>query len=270
VGEWRPADRRFDASAVTIEAWRPGRIELRLTLPEGGVLATSIPGPVGWSVRAQDRELEPLHVDGAFLGARVPAGVERVIFEYRPPGFALGVALGIAAVATALVLLWLDRRALWALAPRRGRAWRRPRLAVAAAAAVALYLLASLARETIDVLHPYWLRGPYSFRERNPARWRLGSAPVARLRAFLEEVEPRIPAGSRVAFAGVELEGTEPAYRAMWATYLLPRHHVLPAGGGWDGDYYVAYRTRLDRADLELVWENEDGALYTPMLSSAE
>ena len=48
----------------------------------------------------------------------------------------------------------------------------------------------------------------------------------------------------------------------MWAAYLLPRHHVLPAGQAWDGDYYIAYRTRLDRAGLELMWESEDGALY--------
>jgi hypothetical protein len=62
----------------------------------------------------------------------------------------------------------------------------------------------------------------------------------------------------------------------MWAAYYLPRHHVLPAGQGWDGDYWIAYRTRLDRSDLELVWENDDGAVYraasapTPVLSSAE
>ena len=85
-----------------------------------------------------------------------------------------------------------------------------------------------------------------------------------------------IPPGSRVAFAGIELQGTESAYRAMWAAYLLPRHHVLPAGQAWDGDYYVAYGTRLDRADLELVWESEEGASTArrtasrPVLSSAQ
>jgi hypothetical protein len=213
--------------------------------------------------RADDPRLATLHVDGAFLGVRVPPGVDRLTLTYRPHGFALGVAIGVAAWAIVAVLLAADRRALarFVSAPARAR-WPRPRLAVLGAAAVAFYLLASLAQETMTALHPYWLRGPYSFRERNPARWRLASAPVARLRAFLEEVEPFIPAGSRVAFAGRDFAGTENAYRAMWVTYLLPRHHVLPAGQWWDGDYYLAYGIRLDRPDLELIWESEDGAVY--------
>jgi hypothetical protein len=167
-------------------------------------------------------------------------------------------------------LLVADRFALVRLVSARERArWPRPRLAALAALAILLYLGASLARETIGVLHPYWLRGPFSFREPNPARWRLASAPVERLRAFLAEVEPRIPAGTRVAFAGVELPGTESAYRAMWATYLLPRHHVLPAGQVWEADYHVAYHTRLDSPGLELMWENDDGALYRVAAASS-
>jgi hypothetical protein len=248
-----------------------------VALPEGGLIATSIPGPAGWRARAESGELERVRVDGAFLGVRVPAGVERVTLDYRPPGFVLGMALGVASLITVIALAWVDRKALASMvaAPERAR-WPRPRLAFVAAAAIVAYLGASLARETIAAVHPYWLRGPYSFRERNPARWRLASAPVERLRAFLEQVEPRIPAGSRVAFAGIELPGTEAAYRAMWATYLLPRHHVLPAGQAWEGDYYIAYGTRLDRAGLELMWESEQGALYrsataaTPVLSSRE
>lgn len=263
VGSWRPAPRRFDQGAVSIETWRPGRIALRLALEEGGLIATSIPGPAGWRARADGRELERVHVDGAFLGVRVPPGVERVTLDYSPPGFTLGATLGVAALVVVIVLGWVDRRALASIVSARTRVrWPRPRLALLAASAIVVYLAAGLARETMAALHPYWLRGPYSFRERNPARWRLESAPVERLRAFLLEVEPRIPDGSSVAFAGIELEGTEAAYRAMWATYLLPRHHVLPAGQAWDGEYYIAYRTRLDRAGLELMWESDDGALY--------
>jgi len=130
------------------------------------------------------------------------------------------------------------------------------------ATVLALYLGANLARETVAALRPYWLRGGHAFRELDPAGWRLESPPAQRMAAFLALAGERIPAGSRVAFAGVDLPGTQSAYRAMWATYLMPRHHVLPAGQAWDGEWWVAYRTRVDRADLELVWENADGALY--------
>jgi hypothetical protein len=264
VGEWRPAPRRFDARAVEVLSSRPGRIEIRVTIPGGGLVATSIPGPEGWRAAAGGDELERLQVNGAFLGVRVPAGTDRVALSYSPPGFAPGGVIGALALATVIALLVVDRRGLFAVRPAR------PRTSVAtlAAAAVIVYLVASLARETEAALRPYWLRGPHSFREGSPARWRLESAPVERLRAFLAEVEPRIPAKSRVAFAGEALPGTEGAYRAMWATYLLPRHHVLPAGQAWDGDYWIAYHTRLERADLELLWESESGALYRARAAS--
>ena len=84
----------------------PGRIALRVALPEGGLIATSIPGPAGWRARAESGELERVRVDGAFLGVRVPAGVERVTLDYRPPGFALGVALGAAALIAVIALAW--------------------------------------------------------------------------------------------------------------------------------------------------------------------
>ncbi len=45
-----------------------------------------------------------MRVDGAFLGVRVPAGVERMTLDYRPPGFALGVALGAAALIAVIAL----------------------------------------------------------------------------------------------------------------------------------------------------------------------
>jgi Bacterial membrane protein YfhO len=264
VGEWRPSPRRFDPRAVEVIEWRPGRIELRLGLPGGGLVATSIPGPDGWRARGADGDLETLRVNGAFLGIRAPPGVDRIALGYRPPGFVLGSAIGVAALAMVAALLLVDRPRLGFLLRAPVAAWRapRPRAATVAAVALAIYLGASLARETMVALHPYWLRGPYSFRERSPARWRLASAPVKRLEAFLDLAAERIPDGSRVAFAGESLPGTEGAYRVMWAAYFLPRHHVLPAGQAWDGDYWVSYRVRLERPDLELMWENEDGAIY--------
>ena len=279
AGEWRPAPRRWDPRAVEILAWRPGRIVVRVVAGRQGpppsaedrLIATSIPGPSGWRARASSGAvLETVRVNGAFLGVRVPVEEEEIALGYRPPGFVAGVAAGAAALAALGALIAVDRpRLLRRLGTRRGRDARRPRAAWAIAAAAALYLGASLARETLTALRPYWLRGPHSFREPGPVRWRLGSAPVERLGAFLELASQRIPVGSRVAFAGVDLPGTQSAYRAMWATYLLPRHHVVPAGQAWDGEYWIAYRTRLDRPGLELLWENDDGAVYRSAATAA-
>ncbi|HVR30439.1 MAG TPA: hypothetical protein VMS86_13010 [Thermoanaerobaculia bacterium] len=272
VEGWRPPARRWQPRSVEVVAWRPGRIQLRVAMPAGGLVATSIPGPAGWSARSgaaggasavgsAGARLERLRVNGAFLGIRVPPGVEEITLGYRPPGFLWGVSLAAIAVIAVAALLAFDRpRLAFSLAPRRAR--RRPRPAWVLAAALALYLAVSLAHETMAALRPYWVRGPNAFRELNPAGWRLASPPAKKMAAFLELAASRIPDGSRVAFAGVDLPGTQSAYRAMWAAYLLPRHHVVPAGQAWEGDYWIAYRTRVDRRDLELIWENDDGALY--------
>jgi membrane protein YfhO len=113
IGPWRPAL----SSGVLIPrpvALSPGRIKLEV--PGGGerLLATSIAGPRGWSARAGGRDLETLTVNGAFLGVRLPAGVQRIELRFLPPGFVSGcMAFGIAALA----VLFLYIRARSRLGP---------------------------------------------------------------------------------------------------------------------------------------------------------
>jgi uncharacterized membrane protein YfhO len=67
-------------------------------------------GPDGWSARAGGRALPTLHVDGAFLGVRLPAGVSRLELRFLPPGFVAGcAALGLA-LTVLLFLLLPDRK----------------------------------------------------------------------------------------------------------------------------------------------------------------
>jgi len=87
---------------------RPGRIELEVATGGPALLATSIPGPAGWRVRADGARLAPLAVNGAYLGALLPAGARRVELRYVPRGLATGSALALAAI----LLLLLDWRRL--------------------------------------------------------------------------------------------------------------------------------------------------------------
>jgi hypothetical protein len=87
---------------------RPGRVELEVVAEGPALLATSIPGPAGWRVRADGARLRPLAVNGAYLGALLPAGTRRVDLRYLPPGLLPGAALAVAAV----LILIIDRRRL--------------------------------------------------------------------------------------------------------------------------------------------------------------
>jgi hypothetical protein len=104
VGSWRPAP----ASAVLIPkpvSSTPGHIVLDVPGSGERLLATSMAWSPGWSARAGGRDLQTLTVNGAFVGARLPAGASRVELRFMPPGFVAGcVAFGISAVAALLLL----------------------------------------------------------------------------------------------------------------------------------------------------------------------
>ena len=106
VGGWKPPEHRpWDPAAVRVLRWRPGRIAVELPAEGEKLLAGSLPFPAGWEARAGGRSLRRLTVDGAYLGVVVPTGVSRLELCFRPPGLGAGLALGLAALASAVVLL---------------------------------------------------------------------------------------------------------------------------------------------------------------------
>ncbi|HET9767872.1 MAG TPA: YfhO family protein, partial [Thermoanaerobaculia bacterium] len=122
---WLPAPRAWQADAVQALREVPGDLELQVGGAGERLLATSLPGPRGWSARGgSDRgELPVLTVNGAFLGVRIPPGVERVQLRYVPPGLWPGVAI---AVVGALGLLVATTSApAWSRGSGRSRAGSR-------------------------------------------------------------------------------------------------------------------------------------------------
>jgi hypothetical protein len=99
IGPWRPAT----ASGILVPraiTSSPGDVILDVPGDGERLLAISIVGPRGWSARAGRRNLKTLTVNGAFLGVRIPAGIQRIELRFLPPGFVSGcVAFGIALAA---------------------------------------------------------------------------------------------------------------------------------------------------------------------------
>ncbi|HEV8241189.1 MAG TPA: YfhO family protein [Thermoanaerobaculia bacterium] len=110
---WLPAPRPWQADAVKPLRGLMGDFELHVGGAGERLLATSLPGPRGWSARGGDgAALRTLTVDGAFVGVRVPPGIDRVRLRYLPPGLWPGVAaaalgaLGLLLVATSSAPAW--------------------------------------------------------------------------------------------------------------------------------------------------------------------
>ena len=122
---WLPVPQPWQPDAVRPLRGHAGDFELRVGGAGERLLATSLPGPRGWSARAGDgAQLQALTVDGAFIGVRVPAGVDRVRLRYLPPGLWPGVAAAVAG-ALGLLLVATSSAPLWSRGSARSRAGSR-------------------------------------------------------------------------------------------------------------------------------------------------
>jgi hypothetical protein len=106
VTAWRPVPGDPAGPDPRVVSAVPGRVILEVAPRGEALLASSVPFSRGWSARAGGRALPTLHVDGAFLGVRLPAGATRVELRFLPPGFWTGCwAFGLS-LAVLFALLW--------------------------------------------------------------------------------------------------------------------------------------------------------------------
>jgi hypothetical protein len=109
-----PSDVSAGSGTVRIVEEEDARVELRTDLSRGGLVVLNDTWADGWSAAVDGRSAEELVVNTLARGVDVPAGVHRVVWSYRTPGFVIGLALTLAGVV--LVLAWL---AWGLLGPRR-------------------------------------------------------------------------------------------------------------------------------------------------------
>lgn len=108
--------RRSGAVAAPHSLWidqtRAGRFRMRLESSSPAVVASSQPLSPGWRIRVNGRRVQPLLVNGAFIGFEVPAGRSRIIVDYLPRTVRASLVL----MPVGIILLMLlarrnDRRA---------------------------------------------------------------------------------------------------------------------------------------------------------------
>ncbi|MDY7093320.1 MAG: hypothetical protein SX243_10160 [Acidobacteriota bacterium] len=98
-----------------------------------------------------------------------------------------------------------------------------------------------------------------------PARWQLGSGQEKRLEHFLRQMTRDLPEGSRIGWTVPPEPNSSVFFLTRWATYHLPHSLIVPAGArrpSDDLDFWITYRRRLQRPDLEPVRELPQGSLY--------
>ena len=95
------------AQPLPAERQGPNRVRIESNQPRTGVLVLREATDPGWRVSVDGTASRPLTVDGMFLGVLLKPGPHRVVFEYRPSEWRLGLLL--AALGGAGVLSFLLR-----------------------------------------------------------------------------------------------------------------------------------------------------------------
>lgn len=94
---------------VWLRRVRPNGFDLVTESDEGALVASSVTRVRGWRAAIDGEPVEPVTVNGAFLGVRVPPGVHGVELVYAPAGWRWGWVLCGGAVA-GLLVAWGVRR----------------------------------------------------------------------------------------------------------------------------------------------------------------
>jgi len=101
--------RRDDAPVATAEILEasPTRYRLHVKAPRYSLVASSVPWWPGWKVERNGARVDPIRVNGGFLGFAVPQGELDVEVWYDPWSFRLGAII---AALTAVVLIGIGSR----------------------------------------------------------------------------------------------------------------------------------------------------------------
>jgi hypothetical protein len=92
------------AVARVVEA-SPTAYRVQTTAPRWSLIVSSIPSWPGWKIVRNGKRIEPIRVNGAFLGFAVPPGTSDVRVYYSPWTWWVGVALSVIGIC-ALAVLW--------------------------------------------------------------------------------------------------------------------------------------------------------------------
>ena len=114
----RPPDAAEPKLAI-VDA-EPARLRLRVDAPRYALIATSIPSYPGWKARTDERSLNPLRINGAFVGFVVPPGQHDVEVYYAPITFWAGVWVALGTMVGLLIAWLVVRRTAGRLPSPRG------------------------------------------------------------------------------------------------------------------------------------------------------
>ncbi len=87
----------FSGSAQIVR-YTPNNVQIQAEMPTSGLLVLGDTWIPGWMAYVDDQPVVNLRVDGALRGVYLTAGSHKVMFEFRPPAFVIGLIVTIATI----------------------------------------------------------------------------------------------------------------------------------------------------------------------------
>jgi len=112
----QPLSRFFPADGALSGLWlreiNPQRFRMAIDAPKPLLIASSQPAAPGWIVKVNHHLVPMVHVNGAFIGFRVPAGKSQVSVEYQPTSFRIGVILFVMTIAAMIAYPYMSHKGM--------------------------------------------------------------------------------------------------------------------------------------------------------------
>jgi len=101
--------------AVKVDRYQDQRIELSVNAPKRSLLVLSDTYYPGWQAYIDGKKVNTYQTDLALRGIVVPEGSHKVVFQYQPRSFGVGLLVSLVSIFLASYGVWRSRRAYGSL-----------------------------------------------------------------------------------------------------------------------------------------------------------
>lgn len=96
------------AGSATITEYNPGKVTVNTQSSQDTLLVLTDQYYPGWKARVDEKDTSILQANEVFRAIVVPAGNHRVIFEYKPESFRVGIMLTLVGMALTIGIAWQE------------------------------------------------------------------------------------------------------------------------------------------------------------------
>lgn len=93
-----------------VDEWSSSSVKGHINAEKQGIMFMSIPYDRGWTIRVDDKKVEPLKIAGSFIGFHLSEGEHKIEMSYVSPGFKIGAIISSICLVIFMICMWVSLR----------------------------------------------------------------------------------------------------------------------------------------------------------------